>query len=395
MPIDPDTLSTLHSLRSAARLAGDWKTAFGQLLAVMRGDFIHDNVALYVLDSRRRNLEVAYARAAGRGRSGEADTNWGESLAGEVLSHNQTIEREPAGAPGTDRLQRPYVIGLPVVVAGRTEGALVFVRFGGPAFTETHRLLAEWIADTAGSLLESRGLLTARSELEQAQRQMRLQDDFVSNVSHELRSPLGFIKGYATSLLRQDTTWDDETQREFLSIIAEETDHLAQLIENMLESARLQSQTAKFHFQSLQLDALVQDVITRFRLRYPELEIQTELSDVPPINADAARLVQVLENLFNNAVKYAPGSSLLVRVSGDERHVRLSLQDHGPGIPEEYLPFVFERFYRARVDASATGTGLGLYICRQIVLGHHGKIWVESVPDQGTTFFIELPLPSA
>ena len=74
--------------------------------------------------------------------------------------------------------------------------------------------------------------------------------------------------------------------------------------------------------------------------------------------------------------------------------MRFSLQDHGPGIPEEYLPFVFERFYRAQADASATGTGLGLYICRQIVLGHHGKIWVESVTDQGTTFFIELPLPS-
>jgi signal transduction histidine kinase len=394
MPIDPSTLSTLHALRSAARLGGDWKSAFGQLLAVIRADFMHDNVALYVLDSRRRNLEVAYARAAGRGRSGEADTNWGEALAGEVLSHNRTIEREPRGAPGTDRLERPYVIGLPVVVAGRTEGALVFVRFGGPAFSETHRMLAEWIADTAGSMLESRGLLTARSELEQAQRQTRLQDDFVSNISHELRSPLGFIKGYATSLLRQDTTWDERTQREFLSIIVEETDHLAQLIENMLESARLQSQTAKFHFQVLHFDALVQDVILRFRLRYPGLEIQTEIVEVPPISADAPRLVQVLENLFNNAVKHAPDSSLLVRVGSDERHVRFSLQDHGPGIPEEYLPFVFERFYRAQADASATGTGLGLYICRQIVLGHHGKIWVESVADQGTTFFIDLPLPS-
>ena len=98
--------------------------------------------------------------------------------------------------------------------------------------------LAEWIADTAGSLLESRGLLAARSELETAQRQMRLQDDFVSTISHELRTPLGFIKGYTTSLLREDTIWDEKTRREFLSIIEEEADRLRTLLENMLESAR-------------------------------------------------------------------------------------------------------------------------------------------------------------
>jgi signal transduction histidine kinase len=393
MKLDPSTLAILHSLRAAARLNNDWKDAFGQLLTQMRPDFMHDNVALYVLDSRRRNLEVAYARAAGRGRSAEADVTWGEALAGEVLARNQTIERVPGAEPSTDRLQRTYVMGLPVIVAGRTEGALVFVRFGGPEYSDLHRALADWFADTAGSLLESRGLLAARAELEVAQRQMRLQDDFVSTISHELRTPLGFIKGYTTSLLRRDANWDESTQLEFLSIIEDETDHLGLLLENMLESARLQSRTAKFRLQRVQLDALTQDVITRFRLRHPDLQIQEEIAEVPAISGDATRLVQVLDNLFGNAVKYAPGSPLAVRVSSTERHVHFSLADRGPGIPEEYLPFVFERFYRAQADPSATGTGLGLYITKQIVLAHHGKIWVESEPDQGTTFFIEIPLP--
>jgi signal transduction histidine kinase len=165
------------------------------------------------------------------------------------------------------------------------------------------------------------------------------------------------------------------------------------LIENLLESARLQNQTAKFRMQPVHVDSLVQDVLARLRLRHPDLELHTEISEVPPINGDATRLVQVLDNLFSNAVKYAPGSPLTVRVTAAERQVRFSLEDRGPGIPEEYMPFVFERFYRAHADVSATGTGLGLYICKQIVLGHHGKIWVESVPDQGTTFFLELPLP--
>lgn len=393
MAIEPSTLARLHALRIAARSAPDWKTAFDNLLAEIRAEFVFDNEALYLLDAHRRNLEVAHARAAGRGRSHEADTNWGEALAGEVLAGNQTIDRRPSGAPNADRLQQSFVVGLPVIVAGRTEGALIFVRFGGPEFSDTHRQLAEWLADTVGSLLESRRLVAARAELELAQKQMRLQDDFVSNISHELRTPLGFIKGYTTSLLRQDTTWDENTTREFLSIIEEETDRLAQLIENMLESARLQSQIAKFRMQPVHLDSLVQEMVARFRVRHPDLVVHTEIREAPPINGDAARLVQVLENLFGNALKYAPGSALTVGVSSDQRAVLFSLQDEGPGIPEEYLPFLFERFYRVQGETSATGTGLGLYICRQIVMAHHGKIWAESTLDRGATFYIEFPLP--
>ena len=392
MPLEAPTLALLHSIRSATRSTPDWKTAFDNLLSAIRAEFVFDNEALYLLDGRRRNLEVAHARAAGRGRSHEADTNWGEALAGDVLAVNQTVERAPTTTASADRLQRSYVIGLPVLVAGRTEGALMFVRFGGPEFTETHRLLAEWLADTVGSLLDSRGLIAARAELELAQKQMRLQDDFVSSISHDLRTPLGFIKGYTTSLLRQDTTWDAGTQREFLTIIEEETDRLTQLIENMLESARLESQTAKLRLEPVHLDSLAADMIARFRVWHPDLTIRAELEEVPLINGDAPRLVQVLENLFGNALKYAAGSTLTVRVRSDQRAVTFSLQDGGPGISEEYLPFLFERFYRVQAEASTTGTGLGLYICRQIVLAHHGKIWAESTLGQGATFFIEFPL---
>ena len=103
MPIEASTLARLRSLRMAARSATDWKAAFDNLLSEIRLDFVFDNEALYLLDARRRNLEVAHARATGRGRSHEADTNWGESLAGEVLALNQTIERLPSAAPGADR----------------------------------------------------------------------------------------------------------------------------------------------------------------------------------------------------------------------------------------------------------------------------------------------------
>jgi signal transduction histidine kinase len=95
--------------------------------------------------------------------------------------------------------------------------------------------------------------------------------------------------------------------------------------------------------------------------------------------------------LFSNALKYAPGSKITIRSKALPKKVLVTFSDEGDGIPEDFLPFLFERFYRVPGERTVTGTGLGLYICKQIVMAHHGKIWVESVLDKGTTFSIELP----
>jgi len=221
--------------------------------------------------------------------------------------------------------------------------------------------------------------------------QMQLQEDFVSTISHELRTPLGFIKGYSTSLLRKDTSWDEETTQEFLTIIDEEADRLSLLIENVLESARLQSKTLPLRFQPLRLDAVLRDVVARLRARYKDLEVNMDLHTTQPIQGDGVRIAQVFDNLFTNAVKYAPGSAIEVLLQQLEGKMLVQFKDHGPGIPKESLPLIFERFYRARSE-KATGTGLGLFICKQIIDAHRGKIWAESTLGQGTTFFIELPM---
>jgi two-component system sensor histidine kinase KdpD len=225
---------------------------------------------------------------------------------------------------------------------------------------------------------------------------MQLQEDFVSTISHELRTPLGFIKGYSTSLLREDTTWDAETQREFLMIIDEEADRLSLLIENVLESARLQSRTLQLRFQPLRLDAVIRDVIARLRVRRRDLEVSTEMdNNIPSIYGDGVRLAQVIENLFTNAIKYAPGAPISVSLDHIGENVLITFQDRGPGIERDSLPLIFDRFYRARNEKTITGTGLGLYICKQIIEAHRGKIWADSRPGQGTTFFIELPINSS
>jgi len=390
--MDKETLSELHRIFQEVQSKSDWKSALDALFISMRGSFVFDNVAVYLSDRQTPGLDVVYARAIGRGKTAEADAAWGESVANDVISNEHMVIHGPdKGSNRNDRMSQTYVLGIPLYVGEKLRGALLFVRFGGPEYSDIHIHVASLQAIWAAALIERKELQEARAELDSVQRQMRLQDDFVSTISHELRTPLGFIKGYSTSLLRQDTQWDEATQREFLSIIDEETDRLAKLIEDMLESARLQSKTIQFKFSPIRLDALVRDVAARVRTHHPNLVIEMKMDVLPPVLGDGVRLSQVLENLFSNAIKYAPGSKLIISGKHLANKVRLTFSDEGEGIPEEFIPFLFERFYRVPGERTVTGTGLGLYICKQIVMAHHGNIWVESVLDRGTTFLIELP----
>ena len=390
--MDKETLSELHRIFQDVQSQVDWRSALDTLVLSMRGSFVFDNVAIYLSDRKSAGLDVVYARAMGRGKTSEADAAWGEMAANDVISNEHMIIHGPGkNSNREDRMSQTFLLGIPLYIGSKLRGALLFVRFGGPEYSDIHIHVASLQAVWAAALLERKELQEARAELDSVQRQMRLQDDFVSTISHELRTPLGFIKGYSTSLLRQDTVWDEETQREFLIIIDEEADRLTRLIEDMLESARLQSNTIQFKFSPVRLDALVRDVTSRIRTHHPNLQIEMKVDSLTPVLGDGVRLSQVIENLLGNAIKYAPGSKIIIAGSGTDKKVRLSITDEGEGIPEEYLPFLFERFYRVPGERTVTGTGLGLYICKQIVMAHHGNIWVESVLDRGTTFIIELP----
>ncbi len=387
-----ETLAELDRIFQDLQSKQDWRAALDALFLSMRDSFVFDNVAVYLTDRQTRGFDVIYARALGRGKTAEADAAWGEGVASDVVTKEQMVIRGPEfGSNPTDRMSQTFMLGIPLYVDSKLRGALLFVRFGGPEYSDMHIHVAALQAVWAAAVIERKELHEARAELDSVQRQMRLQDDFVSTISHELRTPLGFIKGYSTSLLRQDTVWDDATQREFLIIIDEEADRLTKLIEDMLESARLQSKTIQFKFSPVRLDALIRDVTARVKTHHPKLEVETNIGSLPQVLGDGVRLSQVFENLFSNAIKYAPGSKITILGSTADKKVRVSFADQGEGIPEEFTPFLFERFYRVPGERTVTGTGLGLYICKQIVMAHHGNIWVESVLDGGTTFVIELP----
>ena len=394
--MDRQTLDLLNELIRIAALAGNSRENKKKFLTSLRSQFVFDNVAVYLFDERTASLEIMYARAIGRARNAEADAAWGETFANQVFAQRKILKQDPRpDAPTNNRLDQAYMLGIPIGADGFRKGALVFVRFGGPIFTEDHVQIASAAADLLNVLFERAEWRDTTSELRELKRQMQLQEDFVSTISHELRTPLGFIKGYSTSLLRQDTHWDAETQKEFLTIIDEEADRLSLLIENVLESARLQSKTLPLRFQPVRLDAVMRDVVMRIRSRYKDLQVNMDAALAPPIQGDGVRIAQVFENLFTNALKYASGAPITISLSFNNEAVTVVFKDGGPGIPPESLPLIFERFFRARNEKTVTGSGLGLYICKQIIQAHRGKIWAESTPGEGATFYIQLPINPA
>lgn len=302
--MDSQTLSYLQELMLIASRSDDSRNSIEKFIVALRKKFVFDNVAVYLQDKTTQNLEIVYARAVGRSKTAEADAAWGEDFAGQVVKKGQLLLRDPKpDVSPDDRLHQAYLLGLPIREGTLVRGAMVFVRFGGPVYEDQHIAVASLAGEMLSMLFERAAWAELQQELEDLKRQMQLQEDFVSTISHELRTPLGFIKGYSTSLLRPDTNWDEATQKEFLTIIDEETDRLSLLIENVLESARLQSKTLPLRFQPLRLDGVLRDVTMRIRARHKDLDVNTQLESVPAISGDGVRLAQVFENLFTNAIK--------------------------------------------------------------------------------------------
>jgi signal transduction histidine kinase len=385
----PDFLA----IAEAVSQHNDWKEALDSVIDVVRAGFIFDNLALYVAEEKFSQLtEIVYARAVGRGQSAGPDAAWGVEVANQVMERNEIVLQAPPESPdqGEDRLTKAHLLGLPLRNATGVLGAVVFIRFGGPAFAPEHLHCARYIATQFAGVFERKKLLEDIQALEEARSLLALQDDFIATISHELRTPLGFIKGYSTTLLRSDTEWDEPTRREFLTIIDEEADRLTTLIENVLESARLQSNTLPMKFQPVELDKLIRDTATHAQARFKDMKVSFEFASKPVILVDNVRLAQVLTNLFSNAAKYAPGADISIALTESAETCQIRFADSGPGIAPEHLPNLFKRFYRVP-GQGGSGSGLGLFICQKIIEAHGGKISVESQPGKGTTFLIELP----
>ncbi|WAM36311.1 ATP-binding protein [Caldicellulosiruptor acetigenus] len=222
----------------------------------------------------------------------------------------------------------------------------------------------------------------------------RMRKQFVADVSHELRTPITTIKTYSETLLDVD---DETVKKKFLNVIIKECDRMTRLISDLLYLSRLDSGENILKIEEVNVGELVRFVCEKMRIhakkKNQKLLCSTQENVV--IEADRDRLEQVLINLINNAVVYVQeGGQIEVGLEKDEEHVRITVKDNGPGIPQEDLPRIFERFYRVDKARSRSlgGSGLGLSIADEIVKAHGGKILVESKEGVGTKFTVVLPI---
>lgn len=267
-------------------------------------------------------------------------------------------------------------VELSLLVLGRT----VHVRLDTFDVTDTNN-----IPIGRGLILHD---ITADHELD------RMKSSLVSTVSHELRTPLAAIKGYVSTLLADDVEWDLASQREFLSIISDESDRLTILVNNLLDLSRIEAGSLMLNRDECNLERVIDRAAGRAQLQPSNrLEVRVE-ADLPPLLADRPRLETILRNLIENSVKYAGEKAVIqVDVSKQGEQIVFRVSDNGPGIPEDESQRIFESFYQVNASLAriSSGAGLGLAICQGLVRAHGGEIWVER-QNQGACIAFSIPL---
>lgn len=341
--------------------------------------------------------------------------------------HNEVSDLEKAENVGerveADRLYESY---LPLRLEGQAAPAAVaeFYQDYAPIQAEVDRqfrtlsitfaagLIVLYLALLPLALGASRALRRQRDKLEEQATRLsgllaseqrsvaeleelnRMKSDFVAVASHELRSPLTAILGYAKILRRPEFDDDPVSRREFLGVMEAQGDRLFRLVENLLTTSRLENRELPLEITRFDLALLVQEVSEGLHAAGARVRLEIP-SGLPPVETDRDRLAQVLGNLLDNALKYSPAESPVeVGAKRDNGQVMLWVRDHGPGIDAEERDRIFERFYQS--DGSPThrvgGVGLGLYLVKGLVASLGGSIAVESEIGKGSTFTVRLPI---
>mgnify|MGYP005813158753 CR=1 FL=1 len=220
-----------------------------------------------------------------------------------------------------------------------------------------------------------------------------MKSSFISVISHELKTPIALIKGYVSTLRREDAEWDANFQRESLRVIEDEADRLTGMVDDLLVATRLQEGEVSLKKTAVHLPELAQELVKRFSVQAEGRALIVDFPpDFPEISADEVGMDRLLSNLLSNAIKYSETGEIRIsgKVIGDQ--VQVCVTDQGRGFDPVDIPYVFNRFYRSeRVAKTTKGTGLGLYLCKSIVEAHGGKIWIDETYKQGGRICFSLP----
>jgi signal transduction histidine kinase len=374
--------------------------AFGAFIRELRGLVPFDRVAIMLLEEGRvRVMATAGLRHDEVLRPGEALPPG--ALVDEVVRNGETVYRRDMSDHRYPEEVTLTAIGLrsrvaaPLLLGTTPIGMVSILRCRADAFDDDELELAALLGRLLASSVQNiRAYESERATVAELRRLSALRADFVSLVSHELRSPMAAVIGAARTLEERWRELNAGQRSAFLSLIADETNRLATLIGDVLDTSRIEAGTFSYRFTEVDVAELVQATVSGFALHQDEVSVAVHADgDVPYVRGDRERLRQVLRNLLENAVKYSPaGEAVDVRARGENGRVLVTVEDAGPGIPAEQHGLIFERFGRANVGMGKPGTGLGLFIARSIAEAHGGTLTVASAPGEGATFTLELPV---
>jgi signal transduction histidine kinase len=397
-------VDVLEATNRCARALGsslEVDQAFGAFIRELRGLIDFDRVTIVLVEGGRAEVMAV----AGRGTDTVFPPGSARPVRGSVLEEvlEGRLVYRPAMEPGRYPEEEDLLaLGLqsrllaPLPVGPRTIGMLGLVRAEQDAFSpEEIELVAVLGRLVATAVQNIRAYEAERTTADELRRLSALRADFVSLVSHELRSPMAAVIGAARTLQERWRELSAEQRQSFLELIGDETSRLADLIGDVLDTSRIEAGTFSFTFSDVDLAEVLRDVVAAADLAQDEVRVRAQVNGtLPRVRGDRVRLHQVVQNLVDNAVKYSPtGAEVRVTAVTDDGHVRVAVEDDGPGIPLADQKLIFEKFGRASVEAGTKpGTGLGLFIARSIAEAHGGSLEVDSAPEQGSVFRLELPL---
>ncbi len=378
--------------------AGDWEAEVRHPTGDEIGDLA---LALNAISSAIREKSRQLTESKGRLEAVLANMESGVALfdrSGRIDLVNPSAERI-LGISKQDDFGRTYVETLKnypliriideVLKSGKPQSGEIALIFPSELILEAHA------APVFGEWQEPRGVVLVLHDISEIRRLERVRAEFVANVSHELKTPVTAVKGFAETLL-EGALYNSRACEEFVSIIGEEAERLNRLINDLLSLSRIESRELKLQLEPLELGPEIKQIVDKIKPRFQKKELALGVTDPghPVVAlADRDRLEQVLLNLLENSLMYTPsGGRVEVGVQEEQGVVVVSVRDTGIGIPPDDLPRIFERFYR--VDRARSrklgGTGLGLAIVKHIVEAQGGRVWVESELGKGSTFYFTM-----
>ncbi len=400
-----EQLRAIQVVTEAALAHLELDSLLGTLLDRVSEVLSVDTVAILLLDE---NEQVLVPRAT-KGLEEEIEAGiripLGHGFAGRIAAERQPIvledvEHSDVLNPIVREKSIKSLLGAPLIVRGRVLGVLHVGTLYYRRFTETDVSFLQIVADRAALAIEHARLYEttrlAREEAEAALRAVQLRDEFLSTAAHELKTPVTSLRGFAELLLRVSERGGELEPARYqraVQTIYRQAGNLARLVTQLLETSRLDSDWLELDHEREDLTRLVRRAVEQARIQTERHEITLAAPPELWAEVDAFRLEQVVTNLLDNAIKYSPeGGRIEVELSQPAPGwARLSVRDEGLGIPADQQAHVFERYYQAHATSHRSGLGLGLYLSRQIVERHGGRIWAESADGKGSRFVVEVP----